>query len=155
MARHVVIVGGGLAGLLTAYTLLGHVDRVTVIEQDHYPHQPEFGVGIPQGRHVHVLIAGGQLILDELLPGIVAALRSAGARELVLPRDMLVYTRTGWHHRFPQGRFSLVSCTRPTLDHVVRGRVLAAAEASPTDVEVLQGAQVTGLLGTSSRAAGV
>lgn len=155
MARHVAIVGGGLAGLLTAYTFLGHADRVTVIEQDRYPQQPEFGAGIPQGRHVHVLVAGGQLILDELLPGILSALRSAGAREVVLPRDMLVYTRTGWHHRFPEGRFSLVSCTRPTLDHVVRGRVLAAAGASSTELEIVQGTQVIGLLGTSSRVTGL
>lgn len=155
MARHVVIVGGGLAGLLTAYTLLDHVERLTVLEQDRYPQEPEFGAGIAQGRHVHVLVAGGQRILEELLPGIIAALRSAGARELVLPRDMLVHTRTGWHHRFPEGRFGLVSCTRPTLDHVVRGRVLAAAEASSTQIEVRQGTQVTGLLGTSHRVTGV
>jgi 2-polyprenyl-6-methoxyphenol hydroxylase-like FAD-dependent oxidoreductase len=155
MNRNAVIIGGGLAGLLAAHALLGGVERLTVIEQDRYPQQPEFGGGIPQGRHVHVLITGGQQILDELLPGVVDSLKSAGARHLMLPRDMLVYTRTGWHHRFPEGRFSLVSCTRPLLDHIVRDRVLSGAAESGTELSILQGTRVTGLLGTADRVAGV
>jgi hypothetical protein len=43
-----------------------------------------------------------------------------------------------------------VSCTRPLFDFVVRTRVLAAA-ASGTPVEVIEGAEVTGLLGTRAR----
>jgi flavin-dependent dehydrogenase len=40
MARHAVVIGGGPAGTLTAYALLGRVGSVTVFERDRHPPDP-------------------------------------------------------------------------------------------------------------------
>jgi 2-polyprenyl-6-methoxyphenol hydroxylase-like FAD-dependent oxidoreductase len=154
-AAEAVVVGGGHAGLLAVPALLGRSGQITVIERDRYPEGPAFRAGVPQARHLHILLAGGQQALERLLPGTVAALRIAGARQLVPPQDVLIHTPGGWHDRFGFTCFPTVSCTRPLFDFVVRTRVLAAAAASGTAVEVIEGAEVTGLLGTPERVAGV
>src|SRR5690606_31424878 len=45
--RHAVVVGGSLAGLLAANVLAAHVDRVTVVERDRFPEEPEPRPGVP------------------------------------------------------------------------------------------------------------
>jgi flavin-dependent dehydrogenase len=66
----------------------------------------------------------------------------------------VIHTSSGWHHRFTFTRFQSVSCTRPLLDFVVRTRALAEAAASGTAVEVVEGTEVTGLLGAPERVTG-
>lgn len=67
--RHAVVVGGSLAGLLAAHVLAAHVDRVTVVERDRFSEAPEPRPGVPQSRHIHVLLEGGQTAQETLLPG--------------------------------------------------------------------------------------
>ena len=155
MDRDAVVVGGGLAGTLAVGALLGEVDRVTLVERDRFPVGPEGRKGVPQGRHLHVFLSGGQRALDELLPGVGAELAAAGARRLEMPRDILTRMPGGWQRRFHEGRHALVSCTRPLLDHVVRARVLAEAAKSGTRLEIVEGAEVTGLLGDPDLVTGV
>ncbi|WP_063737251.1 NAD(P)/FAD-dependent oxidoreductase [Streptomyces sp. RTd22] len=150
-----VVVGGGLAGTLAAAALLGHVDTVTVVERDRYPEQPVFRKGVPQGRHLHVLLSGGRRALEKLLPGVNAELEAAGAHRLEAPRDVITRAPNGWQHRFHEGRHATLSCTRALLDATVRARVLAGAERSGTRVKVLQATEVTGLLGGADRVTGV
>jgi 2-polyprenyl-6-methoxyphenol hydroxylase-like FAD-dependent oxidoreductase len=134
---------------------LGQVDRVTLVERDRFPVGPEGRKGVPQGRHLHVFLSGGQRALDELLPGVGAELAAAGAHRLEMPRDILTRMPGGWQRRFHEGRHALVSCTRPLLDHVVRARVLAEAAGSGTRLEIVEGAEVVGLLGDADRVTGV
>ncbi|WP_405719432.1 FAD-dependent oxidoreductase [Streptomyces sp. NBC_01537] len=155
MDRDAVVVGGGLAGTLAVGALLGQVDRVTLVERDRFPVGPEGRKGVPQGRHLHVFLSGGQRALDELLPGVGAELAAAGAHRLEMPRDILTRMPGGWQRRFHEGRHALVSCTRPLLDHVVRARVLAEAAGSGTRLEIVEGAEVVGLLGDEDRVTGV
>ena len=54
---HALVIGGSLAGLLAARVLSDHFERVTIVERDHYPDQAEFRSGVPQARHLHVLLA--------------------------------------------------------------------------------------------------
>ena len=54
--RHVVVVGGSIAGLLAARALVDHVDRVTVLDRDDLPREPAARGGVPQGRHAHGLL---------------------------------------------------------------------------------------------------
>src|SRR4029077_19797333 len=68
--RHAVVIGGSMAGLLAARVLAEHFDRVTVLERDRYPEGPAPRKGTPQARHAHVLLGRGQLILQDLFPGI-------------------------------------------------------------------------------------
>ncbi|MCB5906079.1 NAD(P)/FAD-dependent oxidoreductase [Streptomyces pinistramenti] len=154
-ARDAIVIGGGLTGMLAVVALLGHVESVTVVERDRYPEGHTFRKGVPQARHLHLFLTGGQRALDALLPGSCAALIAAGARSLDLPRDILVRTPTGWQRRFDEGRHRSLSLTRPVLDGVVRERALRAAAASPTRVEVLEATEATGLTGDARQVTGV
>jgi 2-polyprenyl-6-methoxyphenol hydroxylase-like FAD-dependent oxidoreductase len=154
-ARDVVVAGGGLAGLLTVAALLGRARGVVLVERDRYPDGPAFRKGVPQARHAHVLLTGGQRALDELLPGATRALTDAGARQVAIPRDMLTCMPGGWQRRLHDPRHRMMSVTRPLLDAVVRDLVLAAADGSGTRVEVLEATEAVGLLGSQGRVTGV
>ena len=78
-----IIIGGSIAGLLAARTLLKHFEQVTLIERDMYPQEPNFRPGIPQGRQIHFTLLRGQRILENLFPSFGAKLQSHGA----IPRD--------------------------------------------------------------------
>jgi len=47
-----------MAGLLAARILSDHFEQVTVIEHDQLTDDAEPSKGVPQGRHIHVLLAG-------------------------------------------------------------------------------------------------
>lgn len=69
---HPVILGAGIAGLLTARVLSEFYESVTVVERDVLPDGPEHRRGVPQGRHLHNLLSGGIQLIGELFPGLWA-----------------------------------------------------------------------------------
>ncbi|QNP76071.1 monooxygenase [Streptomyces roseirectus] len=141
--------GGSLAGLLAAHVLAGHADRVTVVERDRFPEGGGARPGVPQGRHPHVLLKGGQTALESLLPGFLAELRAAGAPWVGLPSDMALWQNGHWLRRFPASTH-IFTGSRGQLEELVRRRVLA----DPA-IEVLEGTDVVGFLGDSARVRGV
>jgi 2-polyprenyl-6-methoxyphenol hydroxylase-like FAD-dependent oxidoreductase len=149
MPVHAVVLGGGLAGTLAAVVLARHADAVTIVEQDHLPDGPEHRRGLPQGHHTHVLLAGGAVALDQLLPGTTAELYERGAQHIGMAERFVALTPHGWTTRFPDLTF-LISCTRPLLDHVVRTRALAAGA-----ITVRAGSEAVGLLGDAKAVTGV
>jgi len=60
--HHAIVIGGSMAGLLAARVLSDHFERVTIIERDQLIDDAEPRKGVPQGRHVHALLAGGTAI---------------------------------------------------------------------------------------------
>ncbi|MCM1976349.1 MULTISPECIES: NAD(P)/FAD-dependent oxidoreductase [Streptomyces] len=147
--RHAVVVGGSLAGLLAAQVLAGHADRVTVIERDRYPEGPEPRAGVPQGRHPHVLLQGGQSALEALLPGFLAELRESGSPYVGMPSDLVLWQAGRWLRRVP-AQVYIYTGSRAQLEGLVRRRVLA----NPL-IDTVQGTEVVGLLGDASRVRGV
>jgi len=147
--RHAVVVGGSLAGLLAAHALAGHADRVTVVERDRFPEGGGTRPGVPQGRHPHVLLEGGQRALESLLPGFLAELRAAGAPWVGMPADMALWQTGRWFRRFPSTTH-ISTGSRAQLEDLVRRRVLA-----DPSISVLEGTDVVGLLGDAARVRGV
>ncbi|MFI0776338.1 FAD-dependent oxidoreductase [Streptomyces sp. NPDC021212] len=147
--RHAVVVGGSLAGMLAAQVLAGHVDRVTVVERDRFPDGTQSRPGVPQGRHPHVLLEGGQVALESLLPGIQAELRAAGAPRVGMPSDMVAHQNGRWYRRSPSTTH-IYTGSRAQLEELVRRRVLA----NPV-ISTAEGTDVVGLLGDASRVRGV
>ncbi|MER5885004.1 FAD-dependent monooxygenase [Streptomyces sp. NPDC001941] len=147
--RHAVVIGGSIAGLLTARVLAEHAERVTVVERDRYPEGDEPRAGVPQGRHPHVLLEGGQRALDELLPGVVGELEALGAPRLGMPEEFVQHQGGTWFRRTP-ATTHLFTGTRAQLEALVRRRVLADDR-----IGVLQGAEAVGLLGDARRVRGV
>ena len=74
-----VIIGGSIAGLLTARVLADFFDTVIVVERDRVPDRPENRRGVPQSPQPHVLFTKGYRILEKLFPGIGDDLTVAGA----------------------------------------------------------------------------
>lgn len=149
--RRAVVIGAGLAGMLAAAVLSDFVDDVVVLDRDDLPGEPEHRRGLPQGRHAHLLMAGGLAALEELIPGgsIRQRLLAAGAREISLGRDMVVLTPEGWFRRWRHEGPRMLSCTRALLDWTVRSTVLAH-----TGVGIRKG-QAVGLVGDARRVHGV
>ena len=56
---HAVVLGAGMAGLLAARVLASHFEQVTVVDRDRFPDRPAFRRGVPQSRHLHVLLGRG------------------------------------------------------------------------------------------------
>jgi 2-polyprenyl-6-methoxyphenol hydroxylase-like FAD-dependent oxidoreductase len=74
-----VVLGAGVAGLLSAQVLSDFYDSVIVLERDHLPDHPVHRKGVPQGRHLHQFLTRGTQVLGELFPGILDDLVAAGA----------------------------------------------------------------------------
>ncbi|MFE7549687.1 NAD(P)/FAD-dependent oxidoreductase [Streptomyces gardneri] len=147
--RHAVVIGGSLAGLLAARVLAEHAEKVTVVERDRFPEGPEARPGVPQGRHIHVLISGGQRAFDELLPGFTDELRELGAPKVGVPEDMVQWQSGKWFDRTPS-TLHFYAGPRPQLEWLVRQRVFADPR-----VELVEGHETVGLIGDSSRVRGV
>ncbi|MFG2331679.1 NAD(P)/FAD-dependent oxidoreductase [Streptomyces sp. NPDC048604] len=147
--RHAVVIGGGLAGLLAARVLAEHAERVTVLERDRYPEGPEARPGVPQARHLHVLLEGGQQALESLLPGFLDELGELGAPRVGMPQDLVQWANGSWIRR-SRATTHLYTGARPQLDWLARRRVLADPR-----IEAVEGVEVVGLLGDSTRVRGV
>lgn len=147
--RHAVVIGSGMAGLLAAGVLAGHADRVTVVDRDRVPQEPVPRSGVPQGRHLHVLLEGGQVALESLLPGVIEELRAEGHPEVGMPADMVQWQTGRWFRR-TAATTHLFTGTRPRLEHAVRRRVLAGSR-----IRTVEGAEVVGLAGDARRVRGV
>ena len=86
-----VVLGGSMAGLLVARVLADAYNRVTVVERDDLSDSVAPRRGVPQGRHIHGLIARGGQILDELLPGFTESLTARGVPTMDQLRDARLY----------------------------------------------------------------
>jgi 2-polyprenyl-6-methoxyphenol hydroxylase-like FAD-dependent oxidoreductase len=144
LGGHAVVVGGSLAGLVTARVLADHFERVTVLERDRYPDGPLPRKGVPQARHLHALLLRGRQILEEVFPGIGEELRQAGALGVDTAADLAWLTPAGWGFRFPSG-LELLAFSRDLLDWCVRRRVAALPR-----VEVREETDVTALIPTGA-----
>lgn len=76
--HHVVVIGGSIAGLCAARVLADHFERVTLYERDELPDTPVDRSAIPQGHHVHLLMARGAQELEGLFPGLLADMAADG-----------------------------------------------------------------------------
>jgi 2-polyprenyl-6-methoxyphenol hydroxylase-like FAD-dependent oxidoreductase len=141
---HAVVIGAGLAGLMAARVLAGHVERVTVLDRDRFLDRPGFRPGVPQSRHLHVLLGRGLECLEQLVPGFEADLVAAGA-PVVEGSESLWLNAAGWCRRY-RSPIRLLGATRELIEWQARARVTAL-----DNVEVLEGRETVGLLADRRR----
>ncbi|XRQ07392.1 FAD-dependent oxidoreductase [Actinomadura welshii] len=148
LGERAVVLGGSIAGLLAARALADAYTEVVIVERDELPAGRTHRRGVPQGRHIHALLARGQSAIEELLPGLTAELTASG----VPAGDMLADTRLYFSgHRFraaPSG-LPILCASRPQLEAAIRSRVLALP-----GVTVLDRCDVSGLATASGRVTG-
>ncbi|MGR6975156.1 FAD-dependent oxidoreductase [Streptomyces cynarae] len=144
VGERAVVLGGSMAGLLTARVLADSYDEVLVVERDAIEGTSTARKGVGQGRHVHGLLARGQQILDELFPGFTRDAVEAG-----IPTGDLGELRWFFNgRRLSPGTTGLicVSATRPVLESRVRDRVVALPA-----VTVLERHDIVGLVTDDTR----
>src|SRR4051812_7457447 len=112
--RHAIVLGGSVAGLLAARVLSDRFERVTLIERDELTRRPEPRKGVPQGNHLHALLARGRMIAEALLPGLSDELLAAGTLRLNGGRDLAWHYSGGWRVRHDSDLF--LSMSRPLLE---------------------------------------
>lgn len=135
-----IVIGGSMAGLLSANVLSKYFQRVSLIERDRYPKEPVFRSGVPQGRHVHILLVRGQQILEAFFPGIKDKLVARGALEGDFSADYCSRFPSGWAPRLPSHLHGY-ACTRPLLEWQVYQEILANER-----VHIMEGHEVVNLL---------
>jgi flavin-dependent dehydrogenase len=119
-----IVVGAGIAGVLTASALADHFERVIVLERDPLPSEPADRRSVPHAHHSHVLGGTAAVLFERLLPGFSAELEQAGAIPFDHLLDYRVYDSGRVVPTQPSGLTSFL-CTRRLLEWAMRRRLLA------------------------------
>lgn len=136
---HAIVIGGSIAGMLTARVLTNHFARVTVIERDELPDSPAFRKGAPHGRHAHGLLARGQQIMESLFPGLTEELQTMGAIPTNMGRGLNLYIGGVRVQPF-ESEIEVTISSRPLLENAIYRRLRTLP-----GVSFLLGCDVTGL----------
>ena len=127
-----------MAGLFAANVLADHCEQVTVLERDEAwrprPRATGHSVnadslpqaagrsGVPQTRHVHVLLLRGVQILRKRFPGLEEELLALGAPPLSWLKDTAALAGGSWLPRFDSNLLGF-SVSRTLLENRVRERL--------------------------------
>ena len=139
MNRTAVIVGAGIAGLSAAAAVAPFFETVSVLDKDELPGTPRPRKGVAQDVQVHILLKGGELALEKLLPGTRAALLAAGAVDVRQTEDVSIWEHDAWHTARDLGHSQLLM-SRPAYEGVLRRQVLTLG-----NVEIRDGTPVEAL----------
>ena len=122
-----IVIGASLAGLSAARVLSDHYDRVTIYERDELPDGPANRQAVPQGKHVHLLMARGAAEFEELFPGLLDEMVAAGVPKLANRPDCMHFAAAGHvlGTRSLKREFTAYVPSRPHLEWQVRKRALA------------------------------
>src|ERR1700739_2899147 len=125
-----VVIGASIAGLCVARVLSDFYDQVTVVERDELPSTPVTRTAVPQGRHVHLLMARGAAEFEALFPGLLDDMVAAGVPKLQNRPDCISFGAAG--HLLGTGQtlrdeFTAYVPSRPHLEWQIRRRALAIA----------------------------
>lgn len=124
---HAIVIGASIGGLCAAKVLSEFYDRVTVFERDELPSGPGNRTAVPQGRHVHLLMARGAMEFDGLFPGLLDDMVASGVPILENRPDCIYFGAAGHvlgtGHTL-QDEFTAYVPSRPQLEWQLRRRVL-------------------------------
>ena len=154
LGERAVVLGASMGGLLAARVLADFFETVTVVERDARPDDdPAVRRGVPQGRHVHVLLARGAQILDELFPGFLDELVADGAPVWDDGELSKLHLSFGGHDILRSGRvakepkaLAIHMPSRPFLECHVRRRLRARS-----NITILSGHEVAEVTTTPDR----
>jgi 2-polyprenyl-6-methoxyphenol hydroxylase-like FAD-dependent oxidoreductase len=139
--EHAVVIGASIAGLCAARVLSDFYDRVTLFERDDLPDGPAQRSAVPQGRHVHLLMARGALEFEKHFPGLLDDMVDAGVPMLENRPDCIHFGAAGHllgtQHRL-QDEFTAYVPSRPHLEWQVRRRVQAIGNVEFTHTAVAE-----------------
>lgn len=126
--NHAVVIGASIAGMCAARVLSDHYDKVTLFERDDLPDEPGNRTAVPQGKHVHLLMARGANEFESLFPGLLDGMVAAGVPKLANRPDCIHFA-AGGHvlgtNTTLRKEFTAYIPSRPHLEWQIRQRALA------------------------------
>jgi 2-polyprenyl-6-methoxyphenol hydroxylase-like FAD-dependent oxidoreductase len=147
LGHRAIIIGGSIAGLLAARALAPHFEEVVILEHDELSDEPDKArPTVPQSRHVHVLLKGGENAIERMLPGFRATIEVSGSVQLRSGRDFRVGSEAGIPPAF-ESSLTLHGQSRGMLEYYLRKVVLAQV----TNLQLRTGISVRGLLYDAAR----
>ncbi|MEX3628907.1 MAG: FAD-dependent oxidoreductase [Burkholderia sp.] len=138
--EHAVVIGGSVAGCLTAAVLAHRFARITVIEKGDFHDETGPRCSLPQEHHVHLLLLRGKRIIEGVFPGFLAALERDGALVADLGHDVKWYQGGRWKNRYHSGIHAHY-CSRRLIDNQLRRQL-----ASLDKVSILSNTRVSRVL---------
>jgi 2-polyprenyl-6-methoxyphenol hydroxylase-like FAD-dependent oxidoreductase len=132
---HAVVIGASIAGLSAARILSDFFTSVSVFDRDQLPDRPVNRQAVPQGRHVHLLMARGADEFEHLFPGLLEDMVAAGVPILENRPDCIHFGAAGHvlgtNQRLSDD-FTAYVPSRPHLEWQLRRRVLALRNVEVT-----------------------
>lgn len=144
-ARHAVVIGASMAGLLAAYALSPYFERVTIVERDSLASTPQPRKGVPQGQHVHLFLRRGTTILASFFPDLFSTLETSGSTRFDPSADLGWFHFGAWKARF-KTELDIYSQSRYFLEWHVKAQVFALG-----NVDFIDRAAVTGITATDDK----
>jgi len=146
--HHAVVIGGSMAGLLAARVLSDHFEQVTMIERDRLTGDADPRKGVPQGRHVHVLLARGAVIMREYFPDLFRNLAQDGA--ILVRLEDVHWNQLGVWMTPVRSPVKALFQSRPFLEQHVRDQL-----AARDNVRIIDACEVAQLCAHHGRITGV
>lgn len=122
--NHAIVIGGRIAGLLSARVLADRFASVTIVETDNLPELPSARINVPQSVQPPILFTKGYRILVELFPEIAERLKIEGALSVDWTR-FKHFSHGGWRATSNcDSNLTSVSCSRPLLKWSIRQQLV-------------------------------
>jgi 2-polyprenyl-6-methoxyphenol hydroxylase-like FAD-dependent oxidoreductase len=126
--EHAVVIGASIAGMCAARVLADFYDRVTLFERDTLPDTAAHRTAVPQGRHLHLLMARGAAEFGALFPGLLDDMVAAGVPILRDTPDCIHFGAAGHALGIPNNlreSFTTYVPSRPHLEWQIRRHTTA------------------------------
>ncbi|MBY0095844.1 FAD-dependent oxidoreductase [Mesobacillus maritimus] len=144
LGKKAIVIGGSIAGILTAKVLSDFFHEVVMIEKDIALDYPTIRKGVPQGAHGHALLKSGEEILEKLFPGFIEELLAAGSVASDFSQDISWYHHGSWKVSHYSG-IRTVQQSRPFLEYHLQRRLKMIQ-----NIQYIDGAKVLQLLTTEN-----
>ncbi len=123
-----IVIGGSIAGMLSARVLADYFAQVIIVERDDLAAAGMPRKGTPHAQHAHALLAGGFQAVEGLFPGMAQRLVTEGA----VRGHGRFFSGGGYHARL-QGGPGGMFVSRPLLEAEIRARVQSIANVTIRD----------------------
>ncbi|WBX86127.1 FAD-binding oxidoreductase [Sphingosinicella microcystinivorans] len=117
-----LVIGGSIAGIVTAKALSEHYEKVIVLEKDQTHRRTEGRPGAAQGWHLHHLLIAGQREAEAVFPGIIDDMVAAGAFRVDMGEQYRILLAGSWKKVVRSG-IDIVCAGRPLLEWCLRRRL--------------------------------
>jgi 2-polyprenyl-6-methoxyphenol hydroxylase-like FAD-dependent oxidoreductase len=129
-----IVIGGSIAGMLTARVLSAYFAQVVIFERDDLAVSDKPRKGIPHAQHAHALLPGGLQAIEALFPGMAQQLVAEGA----VRGHGRFFSGGGYHARMNSGPGGLF-VSRPLLETAIRACVRTLPNVTVADRIDVQG----------------